>query len=69
VLSGTHVYDWSKPFKEGWTKVYNVWSLYILQGKLRPVFFGTHKVSWWLIYWQSNKPLMQLIIWRFLKTE
>jgi hypothetical protein len=24
VLSGTHVYDWSKPFKEGWTKVYNV---------------------------------------------
>jgi hypothetical protein len=35
----TQLYDWSKSFKEGRTKVENMRRLHLLQGKLWPAFF------------------------------
>jgi len=50
-FSRTQVYDCSKSFKEGRTKVENMGRLHLLQGKLWPAFFGNLKASYSSIFW------------------
>jgi hypothetical protein len=45
-FSRTQVYDCSKSFKEGRTKVENMGRLHLLQGKLWSAFFGNLKASY-----------------------
>jgi hypothetical protein len=68
-LSKTQAYDWSKSFKEDWTRVENMTRLQLLQGKLWPALSGTVKASYSSIFKQSTKPPTQLIIRNFLKTD
>jgi hypothetical protein len=45
-FSRTQVYEWGNSFKEGQTKVGNMRRLHLLQGKLRPAFFGIIMASY-----------------------